>query len=237
MKKRFQIRPWMSILVIFLMVPALVLLGNKLGGRSFYLVGVAVILLASAPFFLAFEKCRPQARELVTLAVLSALAVASRAVFSVVPFLKPVLAVIMIAGMAYGPESGFLVGAITAFASNFIFGQGPWTPWQMFAYGTGGFLAGGAVHWKLLPRKPLPMAVFGFVTVLLIVGPILDTCTVFTMAARVSSLSIGSIYLAGLPVNLTHAAATFLTLLLVGVPMLRKLDRINLKYGMTMGKK
>lgn len=237
MKKRFQIRPWMSILVIFLMVPALVLLGNKLGGRSFYLVGVAVILLASLLFFLAFENRRPQARELVTLAVLSALGVAARTAFMVVPYFKPMTAVIMIAGMAYGPEAGFLVGAVTAFASNFIFGQGPWTLWQMFAYGTGGFLAGGAVHWKLLPKKPLPMAIFGFAAVLLVVGPILDTCTVFTVAARVSSMSIGSIYLAGLPVNLTHAAATFLTLLLIGVPMLRKLDWINLKYGMTMGRK
>ncbi len=230
-KNKLPHRAWLSVLVIFLLIPALVLLGGKLGGRTYYLIGVGVIFLTCLPFFLVFEQHRPQAREVVTLAVLSALAVAARAAFGVIPAFKPMMAVIMIAGMAYGPESGFLVGAVTAFASNFLFGQGPWTPWQMFAYGIGGFLAGAGVRLKLLPEKKLPMAVFGFFAVVLVIGPILDTCSVFTMPTQVNRTTAAAIYLAGFPYNVTHGLSTLVTLYLVGEPMLGKLRRIQRKYG------
>lgn len=230
-QKKLPKHTWLSFLVIFLAIPGLIWLGGRLGGRSYYVIGVAVILLTSVPFFLVFEQRRPQAREVVTLAVLCAIAVAARAVIPI-PHFKPMMAIVMISGIAFGPEAGFLVGAMTAFASNFIFGHGPWTPWQMFAYGMGGFLAGGAVRLKLLPKKKLPMAVFGFFCILLIVGPILDTCSVFTMPTVVTWATAGAIYLSGLPVNVMHGLATFLTLLLLGEPMLEKLDRIQIKYGM-----
>lgn len=230
-KRRLPRRAWVSILVIFLLIPALVFLGGKMGGRTYYLVGVTVILLTCLPFFLVFEQHRPQAREVVTLAVLSALSVAARAAFGAIPIFKPMMAIIMISGMAYGPESGFLVGAVTAFASNFLFGQGPWTPWQMFAYGLGGFLAGGAVRLKLLPPQKLPMAMFGFFIVVLVIGPILDTCSVFTMPTQVNLTTAGAIYLAGFPYNVNHGLSTLVTLYLVGEPMLRKLNRIKTKYG------
>ncbi len=225
-------RTWLSFLVIFLLVPALVLLGGYLGGRSYYLIGVCVIVLTSVLFFLVFEQRQPQAREVVTLAVLCALAVASRAAFMAIPHFKPMMAIVMIAGFAYGPEAGFLVGAMTAFASNFIFGQGPWTPWQMFGYGMGGFLAGVAFRLKLLPQKKMPMAIFGFAVIFCIVGPILDTSSVFTMLTDINWASALTIYASGVPVNIIHGVATFVTLLLLGEPMLEKLDRIKLKYGM-----
>lgn len=222
---------WLSIVVIFLLIPLLVVLGGKLGGRTYYLVGVAVILLTCLPFFLVFENHRPSAREVVVIAVMSALAVAARAAFAVVPAFKPMMGVIILAGMACGPEAGFLVGAVAAFASNFLFGQGPWTPWQMFAYGFSGFLAGAGVRLGLLPKKKLPMAVFGFFAVVLAVGPILDTCSVFTMPAQVNLTTAAAIYLAGFPYNVTHGLSTMVTLYLVGEPMLGKLDRVRRKYG------
>lgn len=230
-ERKLPRRAWVSVLVIFLLIPALVIFGGKLGGRTYYLVGVAVIFLTCLPFFLVFEQHRPQAREVAVLAVLSALSVAARAAFGVIPVFKPMMAIIMISGMACGPESGFLVGAVTAFASNFLFGQGPWTPWQMFAYGLGGFLAGGAVRLKLLPQKKLPMAVFGFFAVVLVIGPILDTCSVFTMPTQVNLTTAGTIYLAGFPYNVNHGLSTLVTLYLVGEPMLGKLNRIKTKYA------
>lgn len=64
--------------------------------------------------------------------------------FEIIPLpnFKPCSAIIIITAVAFGPEAGFLTGALTAFVSNFIFGQGPWTPWQMFTWGLVGFLAG-----------------------------------------------------------------------------------------------
>ena len=174
----------------------------------------------------------PQARELVVIAVLCALAVASRAAFIMVPHFKPMTAIIMISAIAFGPQTGFLVGAVSAFASNFIFGQGPWTPWQMMAYGIGGLLAGVVYRKGWLTRKPLWLAFFGLFAVALVVGPLLDCCTVFTSLTSFTWASVLFVFGQGVPVNLVHGACTFLTLLLFSKPLLEKLERIQVKYGM-----
>ena len=95
-----------------------------------------------APFFLIFEGRKPKARELVIIAVLCAIAIAGRAALFMLPQFKPVIAMTIISGVAFGGETGFLVGAMTMLASNVMFSQGPWTPWQMFAVGIIGFFAG-----------------------------------------------------------------------------------------------
>jgi energy-coupling factor transport system substrate-specific component len=94
------------------------------------------------PFVFAFEGRKPQARELVVIAVMVAITVAGRAAFFMTPQFKPVSALVIISGAALGAESGFVVGALSGFVSNFFFGQGPWTPWQMFAFGLIGFISG-----------------------------------------------------------------------------------------------
>ena len=117
-------------------------MSKQLINQNYYLNSIVIIILAFVVFFFSYEKKKPQAREIVTLAVMSAIAIASRATFAMIPFFKPMMGIIMITGMAFGAGAGFLTGTVTGFVSNFIFGQGPWTPWQMFAYGVGGALAG-----------------------------------------------------------------------------------------------
>ncbi len=241
---------WISAIFAVILVPAVILLSDRMGDRNYYIAGVLIIILAMIPFFTGFESCRPEARELVTIAVMCAIAVASRIVFIMLPGFKPVVAIIMITGMAFGPSAGFLTGAMGAFVSNFVFGQGPWTPWQMFAFGIAGFIfgllsgkgpvkaeaglpsgfSGGRSLKKILQR--LPVSLFGFLVIVVIVGPILDTCTLFTMTTAVSGASAATVYLAGLPVNLIHGAAVFVTLFFLTVPIMDKLDRIKIKYGM-----
>ena len=111
-------------------------------GVSFYAVSIIIIVLAMLPFVLVFEGRKPQARELVVIAVMVAITVSGRAAFFMVPQFKPVVALVIITGAALGAQSGFAVGALSGFVSNFIFGQGPWTPWQMLAFGIIGFLSG-----------------------------------------------------------------------------------------------
>ncbi len=233
-------RFWLSLAIMVLLVPLAVGLFSRLK-QSFYLSGLTIIVLTIAAFFLHFESRKPQARELVLLAVLCALAVASRAAFGFVPHFKPMLAIVMLTGIAFGPEAGFLCGAISGFASNFIFGQGPWTPWQMFAYGIGGMLAGLFALCGILKKSPrawrdggwrdiLGLTVFGFLCILLVVGPLLDTSTFFM--AGFSASSPLAIYLAGVPVNCVHGSAVALTMLLFGKPLLDRLRRIQIKYGM-----
>ena len=233
-------RFWLSLTIMVLLVPLAVVLFTRLK-QSFYLSGLTIIVLTIAAFFLHFESRKPQARELVLLAVLCALAVASRAAFGFVPHFKPMLAIVMLTGIAFGPEAGFLCGAISGFASNFIFGQGPWTPWQMFAYGIGGMLAGLFALCGILKKSPrawrdggwrdiLGLTVFGFLCILLVVGPLLDTSTFFM--AGFSASSPLAVYLAGVPVNCVHGSAVALTMLLFGKPLLDRLRRIQIKYGM-----
>lgn len=232
-KSVFTKNLWVSLAVILLLIPGTLMLSRTFGQRRYYLCSVLFILYSMVPFFLRFEKRKPQAREVVSIAVMCAIAVASRAAFIMIPHFKPMTGIIMITGMAFGPEAGFLTGAISGFVSNFIFGQGPWTPWQMFAFGVAGFLAGllGKVG-ILKGEKKLSAAVAGFLTVLLVVGPLLDTSTLFSMTAEINAVSAGSIYLSGLPVNTVHATATFLTIFLLSKLITEKLNRIKIKYGM-----
>lgn len=219
----------MNILLVAVLIPGTLYLGTHLRGRMYYLTSTLIILETMIPFFLAFETRKPQARELVTIAVMCALAVASRVVV-LIPGFKPITAIIMITGIALGAEAGFMTGAVAAFASNFFFSQGPWTPWQMMAYGVGGFLAGLVFRsWK--NRNPIVLAVFGFLTVALLVGPLLDLCTIFTTGTKLTWKFAVAVLSAGLAFNLQHAAACAVTMLLFGKPLLWKLDRLKTKYA------
>ena len=220
-----------TLLIFLLVIPATLILGSRMSGRSYYLTSTMIIVELLIPFFLTFEGRRPQARELVVIAVMCALAVAARVAIPI-PNFKAIYAIIMIAGIAFGPESGFLVGAVAALASNFFLSQGPYTPWQMMAYGAGGMLVGFLFQQGRLPRKPLFMGVVGFLIVLLLVGPLLDTCTVFLAPISMNLSSILAIYISGFTVNISQGLSTFLVLFLLGNPMLEKLDRIKVKYGM-----
>ena len=214
-------------LTVLVLIPLTLFLGTKLPGRSYYMTSTLIIIEVIIPFFLAFESRKPQARELVLLAVLCALAVASRVAVPI-PHFKPVFGVIMIAGMAFGPQSGFLVGATSAFVSNFFASQGPWTPWQMLAYGVAGLLAGLFP----LPRKPWLLAAFGFLSCITIVGVLLDCSTVFTSLTTFKWSSVLFILAQGFPINISHGISTAVTMLLFGRPLLSILDRIKRQYGM-----
>ena len=222
-----------TLLSLFIFIPGTLLLGRLLPGKGYYLTSTLVILFLLIPFFMAFEGQKPQARELVLIAVLCALAVVSRAAFAWLPHFKPIFGIVIIAGIAFGAQSGFLVGAISAFASNFLFGQGPWTPWQMLGYGACGCIAGLYYHRKSKqPKDPLSLGLFGFVVVLLVVCPILDTSSVLTTLTVFTPASVISIYTAGILTNLIQAACTALTLIVLSKPLLAKLERIIFKYGL-----
>ena len=245
--KKDNTKTILEIVVIVILIPAALLLSWKVGDRQYYLFSVIIMILMMLPFFVRFERRRPSARELVTTAVMSALAAASRAAFVMVPHFTPMTGIIMITGLSLGAEAGFITGALGAFVSNFVFGQGPWTPWQMFAYGLAGLLFGllgrkrserNDADGRTGPRslidseKRLPTAILGGLVVFCIIGPLLDTATLFLVSMQVNASSVGAVYMAGVPVNAIHATATFLTLFVLCKPISEKLERIKVKYGM-----
>ena len=125
-----------------------------------------------------------------------------------------------------------MIGAVTAFASNFFYGQGLFTPWQMFAYGAGGMLAGFLFRKNWLPRKNWIMAIFGFLGVLLWIGPLLDCASIFLILPEITGSAVVATFVSGFYVNVSQAICTALILFLLGNPLLEKLDRIKMKYGM-----
>ncbi len=222
-----------ALVMIVLLIPVTIFVGvHYFGNRKYYLTSMLVLLECMLPFALAFESRRPRARELVLLAVLCALGVAARAAFFMLPGFKPVAALVILSGVALGGEAGFLVGAVTMLASNILFQQGPWTPFQMFAMGLVGFLAGVLFRKGLLRRGRVSLCVFGALAVLVIYGGIMNPASAILYQSTITKEILLAYYLTGFPVDLVHAAATALFLWVFSQPMLEKLDRIKEKYGL-----
>ncbi len=149
------------------------------------------------------------------------------------PQFKPVLALTILAGIAFGGEAGFMVGAVTMLVSNMLFSQGPWTPWQMFAMGIIGFLAGILFRKGLLRRTRLSICIFGALSAVVIYGGIMNPASVLIFTpASFGWKAVLSSYLTGFPMDLIHAASTVVFAAFLAEPMLEKLDRIKTKYGL-----
>ena len=221
-----------TLIVFLVLIPLTLILGSRLSGRAFYITSTLVIVELLIPFFLAFEGRRPQARELVLVATLCALGVAGRAAFFMLPQFKPVLALTIISGVALGGETGFLVGAVTMLASNVLFSQGPWTPFQMFAMGIIGFLAGVLFRRGWLRRSRAALCVFGAIAAVVIYGGIMNPVSALLYARTLEWKVIAAYYVTGFPMDCVHAAATVFFLWVLAEPMLEKLDRIKVKYGL-----
>lgn len=237
-KSKGSVRQAMVWLAVIALAIATVAVGALLKGKSYIVVSVLLVIYCMIPFFISFERRRPQARELVILAVMCALAVAARAAFVWLPHFKPMVGIVMITGIAFGASSGFLTGALSAVVSNFIFGQGPWTPWQMLSYGLCGFVFGLLAERGVIPRNALSwkarlaLSAGGCAFVMFVAGPVLDASSLFTMVSVITWQTAVAVFLAGFPVNCMHGIATFVTLALLANPMLDKLERLRKKYGM-----
>ena len=158
-----------NVRAILLGILALALLAYEIGiakGENYYYVSLGILLLGLLGFFSHFEQGRPDVLLLTMMAAMCGLAIAGRIAFFFLPQVKPILAFVTLAGIAFGGEVGFVTGAMSAFVSNFYFGQGSWTPFQMFAMGLIGFWA-GVLFAGRNPRRWV-VALYGFVATLIL---------------------------------------------------------------------
>lgn len=211
-------------------VPAVLVACAWYGIEQTALVSMVVVACALLLFFAGYEASRPRLRDIMPVAVLAALAAAGRILFAPFPSFKPVSAIAIIAGAVFGRRSGFLVGALAALASNFFFGQGPWTPWQMYAWGMIGYGAGLLAHAGL--EKSLPvMCCYGFASGFGY-GLVLNTWSIVGFFHPQDIVQALAVYAAALPLDAVHAAATVAFLLALYAPWRRKLARIGRKYAL-----
>ncbi|MBQ1501576.1 MAG: ATP-binding cassette domain-containing protein, partial [Firmicutes bacterium] len=222
-----------GIIISLIAIPLTIAAGVMFFGvRKYYLVSLLVLIEAIVPFFLSFEGKKPPARLLVIIAVLCALGVVGRLAFFMLPQFKPVAAIVIITALAFGGETGFMVGSVTMLLSNMLMGQGPWTPWQMLAMGMIGLLAGVLFRGEWLRNNRVVLSVFGFIATLVVYGGIVNLSFVAMYMDEFNLPMVISVYVAGFPFDLIHAVATALFLWLMARPMGEKLERIKLKYGL-----
>ena len=188
-----------SYIVFFLMIPLCIAVGIFAFGEKAYLpISICTALLSCIPFFITFEKKDGNIQLSVILAVMTALSVLGRFAFAALPHFKPVAAIVIITGMYLGVQSGFLFGALSAILSNILFGQGPWTPFQMLAWGLIGFLAG------LLAKKLVESKVL-----LIIYGALSGIAFSFIMDVWTTLWADGTFNIARFVASITTAAFIF----------------------------
>lgn len=303
---------------IFVLMPATIAFSTLvLDGSRYMITSLLIIVYTMVPFFMIFEKRKPKAREVVIIAMMTAITVVSHMFFHVILPVQIGTAMVIISGVALGPEAGFMVGALARFVCNFYMGQGPWSPWQMFCWGLLGFLAGltfnkvavrnryeelgeegqaaaaaaleerksrafrmvmgpvmcvlfgivtayvtylivpgkdttfwgwrvyafgaaGLLAGALLQRKRMPvdslsLSMFTFLTTVIIYGGIMNMAAMFTSSGipgnDISFNTLRLLYISGLPYDLYHGITAAVCMFVVGNPMIEKLERIKIKYG------
>ena len=303
---------------IFILMPATIAFSTLvLNGAKYMITSLLIIIYTMVPFFMIFEKRKPKAREVVLIAMMTAITVAAHIFFHVTVPIQIGTAMVIISGVALGPEAGFMVGALARFVCNFYMGQGPWSPWQMFCWGLLGFLAGltfnkvtvknryeglgesdqlaavtvmeekrsktfrvvmgpvmcvlagvilayvtyiivpgkdttfwgwrvyafgaaGLLSGALLQRKRMPadsltLALFTFMTTVIIYGGIMNMAAMFTSSGipgnDISFNTLRLLYVSGLPYDLYHGVTASVCMFVIGNPMIEKLERIKIKYG------
>ena len=226
-----KLRRIASYVIPTVVIPSAVVAGALIFKDRMYIwIAVCIAIAACVPFFLAFERGSASSQRLTLVAVLTALGIVGRLVFAIVPHFKPVAAITQITGMFLGAQSGFICGALSALISNFAFGQGPWTPFQMLAWGLAGFF--GGVFSRLLKRSRMATYVFGAISGILY-SLILDVWSVLLYEGGEIG-EMWSLLLASVPVMLMYAASNVVFLALFVRPIGEKLERIKLKYGLEM---
>ncbi len=189
----------------------------------------ALLALALAGGFAWYERSHPSSKVLALVAALAALAVAGRVAFAPLPNVKPTTDIVLLAGFALGGAPGFAVGAVAALASNLFFGQGPWTPWQMAAWGLVGILGAalGAASGRRLGRVPLAVACGAAG---LLFGAIMDFSTWVTFSGTHTLGGYAAFSATSAPFNLAHAVGNVVFCLAFGPALVRALLRFRERF-------
>jgi energy-coupling factor transport system substrate-specific component len=220
-----KLRGAIKIAVPFVLIPAAIIAGAFVfREKSYAYVSLVLTLLSLALFIAGFEKKRTGTRRLIIVAVMIALSVVGR----FIPFFKPITALTVLTALYLGGEAGFLVGALSAVISNFYFGQGPWTPFQMFAWGMIGLIAG-------LLASPLKKSrVFLLIYVFLagaVYSLIMDVWTVMWYNSGFNAQMYLTALATAVPYTVLYAASNVIFILIFAKPFGEKLERIKIKYG------
>ena len=202
--------------------------------NAYLLLSFLIISMIMIPFFVRFEIRNVAVREIVILAMLAAIAAVGRVPFAGLPSVQPTSFVIIMAGLVFGAESGFIVGAVAAIVSNIFLGQGPWTPWQMYAWGMMGMSAGLLRNtWWM--TKLWGKSVFGFVWGY-VFGWFMNLWIIVSNLENMTWETFVGIYVASIYFDLAHGLSNVFFIAVFAVSWFRILKRFQRKYGLLESK-
>lgn len=197
---------------------------------AWQLSSAALLLTVFAAGFTWFERSRPPARIVAAVAALVAFAVIGRILFAPFPNVKPTTDIVIIAGFALGFAPGWMVGVLTALVSNFYFAQGPWTPWQMLAWGLCGLLGAALARGGLKPGSSLtrrvPMALWCGLAGMAY-GVIVNFGSAVNLASSDIKTSFWVQMVGSLPFDIAHSIANFVFFMVAGPLLIRMLERLR----------
>ena len=222
------LRRILKILLPFVAIPAVVLAFALGASGNYALASFLVTLLALVLFSCGFERRKTGTRRMILVAVMTALSVAGRFVFMMIPGFKPITAMVVITAIYLGGEAGFLTGALSALISNFYFGQGPWTPFQMLSWGLMGLLAGFLA--RPLKRSRILLSLYGIVAGVAY-SFIMDVWTVLWYNGSFSASLYAAALGTAIPYTIAYAVSNVIFLNLLARPFGEKLERVRIKYG------
>lgn len=221
---------YLSYALILLIIPLVVIGGMLLFDETqIAWVSICVAVLSCVPFFIRFERNGHDSKRIVLIAATVALSVVGRAAFAPIPGFKPVTAFVVLCAIYFGAESGFMTGALAALVSNFIFGQGPWTPFQMLAWGIVGFIAG--LMPNVLRKNRIALALYGILSGALF-SLLMDLWSVLWSDGGFNLSRYIALTVTALPFTAIYAASNVVFLLLLSSPIGRIFNRIKIKYGL-----
>ena len=223
-------KKWLGYGILCLLIPAVVLGGALIfRDRQYAYITLCVAVLSCLPFFLHFERSANDVKRLILIAVMVALSVAGRMLFAPLQHFKPVTALVIITAMYFGSEAGFLTGALSAVLSNFYFGQGPWTPFQMFSWGMIGFFSGLLA--PLLRRSRNALCIWGGIGGVLY-SFLMDIWTVLWADGYFNLPRYFAAIASAVPVTAVYVVSNILFLLVLAKPIGKLLARMKTKYAL-----
>jgi energy-coupling factor transport system substrate-specific component len=193
---------------------------------SWILASALVLAVALAAGFGWYEREHPTTRVLALVATLAALAALGRVAFAPLPNVKPTTDIVLLGGYALGGAPGFAIGAVAALASNLFFGQGPWTPWQMVAWGGCGLLGAGLARvaghelGRIRLAAVCALAGLGF-------GAIMNVSQWVMYSGDHTRAKLVASFATSVPFDVAHAAGNVVFCLAFGPALVRALARFR----------
>jgi len=223
--KSEKLKKILNIVLPCVLMPLVVIFGSFYAeGKSYALSSLILTLLSLILFICGIESKKTGTRRLVIVSVMVALSSVGR----LIPIFKPVTFLVVITGITLGPQAGFLTGAFSAVISNISFGQGPWTPFQMFAWGMLGFIAG--LLQKPLNKKRVYLIIY-LVFAGVIYSMILDVWTVLWYQQGFNIEMYRKAIITAIPYTVIYSVSNVIFALLLSKPFCEKLHRVKVKYG------